>query len=42
MATINKNLSVYDKVFTQSERFSLWASNAEWNEEITEGLYNGS
>jgi 6,7-dimethyl-8-ribityllumazine synthase len=42
MATINKNLSVYDKSTTKRKIFALGARVAEWNEEITEGLYNGA
>jgi 6,7-dimethyl-8-ribityllumazine synthase len=41
MATINKNLSVYDKSTTKRKIFAL-SRVAEWNEEITEGLYNGA
>jgi hypothetical protein len=37
MATINKNLSVYDSL---PKRFRFGCG--EWNEGITEGLYNGS
>jgi hypothetical protein len=37
MATINKNLSVYDSL---PKRFALGV--VKWNEGITEGLYNGS
>jgi 6,7-dimethyl-8-ribityllumazine synthase len=41
MATVNKNLSVYDKTVFQSETFSFGVC-FEWNEAITEGLYNGA
>lgn len=43
MATINKNLSVYDKETVpsaESLRFGIVV--AEWNEEITEGLFKGA
>lgn len=43
MATENKNLSVYDKdriPNAEALRFGLVVS--EWNETITEGLYNGA
>lgn len=43
MATINKNLSVYDKEAVpnaESLRFGIVV--AEWNEEITEGLFSGA
>jgi len=43
MATSNKNLSVYDKATIPNAkdlRFGIVVS--EWNEEITEGLYNGA
>jgi hypothetical protein len=42
MATVNKNLSVYDKTVFQKRKFSFWVVVAEWNEAITEGLYNGA
>jgi 6,7-dimethyl-8-ribityllumazine synthase len=41
MATVNKNLSVYDKqCLAKHFRFGVVVS--EWNEAITEGLYNGA
>ena len=43
MATANKNLSAYDKATIPSAkdlRFGIVVS--EWNESITEGLYNGA
>ncbi|MCK0188618.1 6,7-dimethyl-8-ribityllumazine synthase [Arenibacter sp. F20364] len=43
MATANKNLSAYDKATILSAkdlRFGIVVS--EWNESITEGLYNGA
>lgn len=43
MATINKNLSVYDKTTIPNAkglRFGIVVS--EWNSEITEGLYAGA
>jgi len=43
MATINKNLSVYDKTTIPNAkglRFGIVVS--EWNSEITEGLYSGA
>ncbi|MCM4151413.1 6,7-dimethyl-8-ribityllumazine synthase [Arenibacter sp. N53] len=43
MATANKNLSAYDKTAIPSAndfRFGIVVS--EWNEDITEGLYNGA
>ncbi|MRH99094.1 6,7-dimethyl-8-ribityllumazine synthase [Kriegella sp. EG-1] len=43
MATANKNLSFYDKnkiPNAKSLRFGIVVS--EWNDEITEGLYNGA
>jgi 6,7-dimethyl-8-ribityllumazine synthase len=41
MATVNKNLSVYDKQCLKRNIFVL-GSLFEWNEAITEGLYNGA
>ena len=43
MATVNKNLSVYDKATIPNAkdlRFGIVVS--EWNQEITEGLYKGA
>ena len=43
MATVNKNLSHYDKSTIPNEkdyRFGIVVS--EWNDKITEGLYNGA
>lgn len=43
MATINKNLSVYDKSsLPKAKDFRFGVVVAEWNGEITEGLYNGA
>lgn len=43
MATENKNLSVYDKSSLPSaEPFRFGIVVSEWNDEITEGLYQGA
>ncbi|MGA9637688.1 6,7-dimethyl-8-ribityllumazine synthase [Flavobacterium sp.] len=43
MATENKNLSVYDKsTLPNAKDFRFGIVVAEWNEEITEGLYKGA
>ena len=43
MATINKNLSVYDKNSIPSAKdFRFGIVVSEWNDTITEGLYNGA
>ena len=43
MATINKNLSVYDKnTVPKAKNFRFGVVVAEWNDTITEGLYNGA
>ncbi|MFT4984021.1 MAG: 6,7-dimethyl-8-ribityllumazine synthase, partial [Flavobacterium sp.] len=43
MATVNKNLSVYDKhSVPKAKHFRFGVVVAEWNEAITEGLYNGA
>jgi 6,7-dimethyl-8-ribityllumazine synthase len=43
MATVNKNLSVYDKnSVPKAKNFRFGVVVAEWNEAITEGLYNGA
>ncbi len=43
MATVNKNLSVYDKnTVPNAKDFRFGVVVAEWNEVITEGLYNGA
>jgi 6,7-dimethyl-8-ribityllumazine synthase len=43
MATINKNLSVYDKnTLPKAKDFRFGVVVAEWNETITEGLYKGA
>ena len=43
MATENKNLSEYDKNSVPDARnFRFGIVVAEWNETITEGLYNGA
>lgn len=43
MATINKNLSVYDKsTLPNAKDFRFGIVVSEWNENITEGLYKGA
>jgi 6,7-dimethyl-8-ribityllumazine synthase len=43
MATVNKNLSVYDKnSVPKAKHFRFGVVVSEWNEAITEGLYNGA
>lgn len=43
MATINKNLSVYDKsTLPNARHFRFGVVVSEWNENITEGLYKGA
>lgn len=43
MATVNKNLSDYDKnTVPNAKDFRFGIVVSEWNEEITEGLYNGA
>ena len=43
MATINKNLSVYDKAtIPNAKDFRFGIVVSEWNSEITEGLYSGA
>ena len=43
MATINKNLSVYDKAtIPNAKDFRFGIVVSEWNPEITEGLYLGA
>ena len=43
MATINKNLSVYDKnTLPSAKDFRFGVVVSEWNENITEGLYKGA
>ncbi len=43
MATINKNLSDYDKTTIPSaKQFRFGIVVSEWNTNITEGLYNGA
>ena len=43
MATINKNLSVYDKTtIPNAKDFRFGIVVSEWNPEITEGLYSGA
>jgi 6,7-dimethyl-8-ribityllumazine synthase len=42
MATVNKNLSVYDKNSVPKRNIFVWSRCSEWNEAITEGLYNGA
>lgn len=43
MATANKNLSNYDKnTIPNAKNFRFGIVVSEWNEHITEGLYNGT
>lgn len=43
MATINKNLSVYEKsTLPNAKDFRFGVVVSEWNENITEGLYKGA
>jgi 6,7-dimethyl-8-ribityllumazine synthase len=43
MATVNKNLSDYDKnTVPDARKFRFGIVVAEWNDTITEGLYNGA
>lgn len=43
MATENKNLSAYDKTtIPNAKEFRFGIVVSEWNETITEGLYNGA
>ena len=43
MATANKNLSIYDKAAVpNAKNLKFGVVVAEWNEEITEGLYSGA
>lgn len=43
MATANKNLSNYDKnIIPNAKNFRFGIVVSEWNEHITEGLYNGA
>jgi 6,7-dimethyl-8-ribityllumazine synthase len=42
MATVNKNLSVYDKTVFLKRNIFVLGVVSEWNEAITEGLYNGA
>ncbi len=43
MATINKNLSAYDKsALPKAKDFRFGIVVSEWNENITEGLYKGA
>lgn len=43
MATVNRNLSIYDKnTVPKAKNFRFGLVVSEWNEEITEGLYNGA
>ena len=42
MATVNKNLSVYDKnSIPSAKNFRFGIVVSEWNDLITEGLYKG-
>ena len=43
MATENKNLSNYDKnTIPNAKDFRFGIVVSEWNEQVTEGLYNGA
>ncbi len=43
MATVHKNLSVYDKTeLPDASKLRIGVVVSEWNHEITEGLYNGA
>jgi len=43
MATVNKNLSTYDKAtIPNAKDFRFGIVVSEWNENITEGLFNGA
>ena len=43
MATVNKNLSVYDKAtIPNAKDFRFGIVVSEWNSKITEGLFNGA
>jgi len=42
MSTANKNLSIVGAVPNAKEAWSIAIVKAEWNEEITEGLYKGA
>ncbi|KVV15962.1 6,7-dimethyl-8-ribityllumazine synthase [Flavobacterium sp. TAB 87] len=43
MATANKNLSEYDKnKLPKAKNFRFGVVVSEWNEKVTEGLYNGA
>lgn len=43
MATINKNLSDYDKnLLPEAKKFRFGIVVAEWNDRITESLFNGA
>jgi 6,7-dimethyl-8-ribityllumazine synthase len=43
MATVNKNLSHYDKsTIPNAKDFRFGIVVSEWNDKITEGLYNGA
>src|SRR5690606_29758038 len=43
MATVNKNLSTYDKTtIPNAKDFRFGIVVSEWNENITEGLYEGA
>ncbi|QFZ55258.1 6,7-dimethyl-8-ribityllumazine synthase [Oceanihabitans sp. IOP_32] len=43
MATVNKNLSVYDKsAMPDASKFRFGIVVSEWNDTITEGLYKGA
>ena len=43
MATANKNLSQYDKTkLPKAKNFRFGIVVSEWNDHVTEGLYNGA
>ena len=43
MATVNKNLSDYDKAtIPNANKFRFGIVVSDWNDTITEGLYNGA
>jgi len=43
MATANKNLSEYDKTtIPNAKKFRFGIVVSEWNDKVTEGLYNGA
>jgi 6,7-dimethyl-8-ribityllumazine synthase len=42
MATVNKIYPFMTKHCSKGEIFSFWVVVSEWNDTITEGLYNGA